>query len=148
MRSTISLVAPAALALALMFSSGAHAQAAAAPESRQAKVEERIRDMYATLHITKAQDAEWNAYAQVMLDNAQAMDAAVQQSGGDRSKLSAAQILDNYAAISAQHAQNVEKLSAAFGVLYAGLSPDQKQAADEMFRTSHEKKGEARQETK
>ncbi len=142
MRSTISHIAPAALALTLIFSPGAHAQTTAAANSRQAKVEERIRDMYATLHISKAQDAAWNAFAQVMLDNAQAIEATMQKNGGDRSKLSAPQILDNYAAISAQHAQNAEKLSAAFEVLYASLSPEQKQAADEMFRNSAEKRAE------
>ena len=130
-----SFVAQAALILGLTFSAGAHAQGAtAAPDARQIKVEQRIRDMYATLHITKAQDAEWNAFAQVMLDNAQAMESTLQQKGGDRSKLSAPQIMDNYAAISMQHAQNVARLSAALEVLYAGLSTDQKQMADELFR--------------
>jgi phage host-nuclease inhibitor protein Gam len=42
--------------------------------------------------------------------------------------------MDNYAAISVQHAQNVARLSAALEVLYAGLSPDQKRAADELFQ--------------
>ncbi|WP_298422423.1 Spy/CpxP family protein refolding chaperone [Rhodoblastus sp.] len=135
MRLTPSIVAQAALVLGLTFSAGAQAQdAAAAPDARQTKVEQRIRDMYATLHITKAQDPEWNAFAQVMLDNAQAMESAVQRKSGDRSKLSAPQIMENYAEISAQHSQNVEKLSAALEVLYAGLSPDQQRTADELFR--------------
>jgi D-hexose-6-phosphate mutarotase len=148
MRPTISLIAPA-LALALAFSSGAYAQATAtpAPDSHQAKVEERIRDMYATLHITKDQDPLWNAYAQVMLDNAQDMETTIQQNGGDRNTLSAAQILDNYAAISDQHALNVAKLSGAFQVLYASFSPDQKQIADEMFRARDEKKAEQHKPT-
>lgn len=144
----ISHIAPAALALTLVFLPGAHAQTTAAANSRQAKVEQRIRDMYATLRISKAQDAAWNVFAQVMLDNAQAMEATVQQNGGDRSKLSAPQILDNYATISAQHAQNVEKLSAAFNVLYATLSPEQKHAADEMFRNSAQKRAEKHKQTK
>ena len=141
MRSTFPFIAPVALALTLVCSSGVYAQSAA-PDDHQAKVEHRIRDIYATLHITKAQDAEWNAFAQVMLDNAQAMEMAVQQHGGDRGKLSAPQILDNYAAISAQHAQNVERLSAALGVLYASLSPEQQRAADEMFRKPARKTAE------
>ncbi len=146
MRFKISHIVAAALALSLAFSAGAHAQTAT--DSRQAKVEKRIRDMYATLHISNAQDAAWNAFAQVMLDNAQAIEATIQQTAGDRSKLSAPQILDNYAAISAQHAQNAERLSAAFGVLYAGLAPDQKQAADEMFRSTAEKRSEENKQTK
>jgi outer membrane receptor for monomeric catechols len=136
-------LAPAALALALACSTAVQAQTAAATQdSRHAKVEQRIRDMYTTIHIQPAQDAQWNAYAQVMLDNAQAMDAVTRQSGGDRGAHNAAEILDNYAAISAQHAQNVERLSAAFDVLYASLSAEQKRAADEMFRMSGRKKVE------
>jgi hypothetical protein len=135
MRLMSSVVAQVALVLGMTFSPAAHAQGTpAVQESRQVKVEQRIRDMYATLHITNAQDAEWNAFAQVMLDNAQAMDTAVQQKSGDRSKLSAPEILNSYAAISTQHAQNVERLSAALEVLYAGLSPEQKRMADELFR--------------
>ena len=132
MRIKPSFFMAAALALG-MTATGAWA-ASGAPADRQAKVEARIRDMYATLHITKAQDAEWNAFAQVMLDNAQAMDAAVKQYGGARDQLSAPQIIDNYAAISAQHARDVSRLSAAVEMLYADLSPDQKKLADEMFR--------------
>ena len=133
MRIKPSFFMAAALVLGLTQATGAWA-ASNAPADRQAKVEERVRDIYATLHITKAQDAEWNAFAQVMLDNAQAMDAAVKQYGGDRDQLSAPQIIDNYAAISAQHARNVSRLSAALEMLYADLSPEQKKAADEMFR--------------
>lgn len=137
-------IAPAALALTLAWSTAVQAQTAPAQDKRQAKVEQRIRDMYATLHIKPAQDAEWNAYAQVMLDNAQAMEAVARPASGDRAQMNAAQILNNYAAVSAQHAQNVERLSAAFDVLYATLSADQRRAADEMFRTSPRRRVENR----
>ena len=140
MRSMITFVAPAALALALILAPGARAQTGTT--SHQARVEERIKDMYATLHITKMQDPEWNAFAQVMMDNASAMDAALQQYKGDPATETANVIMDNYAGIAAQHAQNVERVAAAFDVLYASLSPEQKQAADAMFRTRAEKKAE------
>lgn len=148
MRSPLSFIAPAALALALVVSSAAQAQITAAPNSHEARVEQRIRDLYATLHITRAQDTEWNAFAQVMLNNAKAMEATVGQHGGSRATLSAPEILDNYAAISAQHALNVEKLSAAFAVLYASLSPAQQHTADEMFRHTPRRKAERLQQTK
>lgn len=122
----------ATLGLALVCSTNVQAQAAA-PDVHQARVEQRIRDMYATLHITQAQEAEWNAFAQVMLDNAQKMDMTLKQYGTDRRKLSAPQILSNYAAISAAHAQNVERLSSALGVLYANLSLEQQRIADSIF---------------
>ncbi len=120
----------------------ANAQTGTTPNARQAKVEARIRDMYATLHITKQQEPAWDAFAQVMLDNAQAMDTAVKQYGTERAKLNAVQILDNYAAISEQHARNVERLSAAMEVLYASLTPEQQQTADAMFRMSMRRKME------
>jgi len=132
MRIKSSLFMVAALALGM--SASVAWAAADAPAGRQAKVEARISDMYATLHITKAQDAEWNAFAQVMLDNAQAMETAVKQYGGDRDKLSAPEIIGDYAEIAAQHAQNVARLAAAVSMLYADLSPEQKKLADEMFR--------------
>jgi hypothetical protein len=144
MRLKTYFLAPAAFALGVACSAGAFAnEASAAPDKRQAQVESRIRDMYATLHITQAQDAEWNAFAQVMLDNAQAMDAAVKQNGGDREKLSAPEILNDYAAIAERHAENVARLSAALEMLYADLSPQQKQVADEMFRRGPPKKASA-----
>ncbi len=135
MRIKSSLFVAATLALGLTQATGAFAQAASTtPADRQARVEERIRDMYATLHVTEAQDAEWNAFAQVMLDNAQAIDAALKQYGGDRDKLSAPEILENYAALSARHAQNAARMSSALSMLYANFTPDQKKLADEMFR--------------
>ena len=128
-------LACALFALCLTRSVGAYAEdAAPAPGDRQVKVEERIRDLHATLHITAAQDAEWAAFAQVMLDNAQAMETSMRQYGGDHDKLAAPQIMENYAAISVQHAQNVARLSGALALLYADLSPEQKQKADEVFR--------------
>lgn len=144
MRSRSFFIVSVALAFAFVFSSAACAQSPASPDRRQAKVEARIRDMYATLHITRAQEPQWDAFAQVMLDNAQAMEMAVKQYGTDRATLNAAQILDNYAAISDQHARNVERLSAAMEVLYASLSPQQKQMADAMFRSSPRRKAEAK----
>ena len=140
--NTKAVLSPAMLALALSLPVAAPvaawAQNTTAPakpaQSREERVEQRIADMYATLHITHAQDALWNQFAQVMLDNAQAMDAAVAKANGDVEKQSALDILDNYATIAQQHAENVQRLSGAFSVLYAALSPEQKKDADEMFR--------------
>jgi periplasmic protein CpxP/Spy len=119
------------------------AAAGSAGESRQAMVEQRIADLHATLNITKAQEAEFDKFAQVMLDNAQAMDMLTSKAGADRDSQSAVQVLGTYAEVSQLHAQNVKKLSVAFRPLYASLSPDQKKTADEMFRAraeEHEQK--------
>jgi len=132
-------LATAMLAAALLLPVAAFAatgDSTAADGSRQQKVEQRIADMHATLHITQAQEAQWDAFAQVMLDNAQAMDGLLTRGAGDLATQTAPQILQNYAVITQQHAQNVQKLSAAFNALYTDLTPEQKKAADEMFRST------------
>jgi len=112
------------------------ATTAPAASSRKAQVEQRIADMHATLHITPAEDPAFNTFAQVMLDNAQAMDAISNANENDLSMRTAVQALQQYAAVTQQHAQNVQKLSAAFGTMYATLSPAQQKMADEMFRNA------------
>jgi periplasmic protein CpxP/Spy len=107
---------------------------AAVAGSHQEKVEQRIADMHATLHITEAQEPQWDSFAQVMLDNAQAMETVLGKNAGTAPTRTATEIMQSYAEIAAQHAQNVQKLSTAFDTVYAGLTADQQKAADEMFR--------------
>jgi hypothetical protein len=97
------------------------------------KVEQRIADMYATLKITKDQEAQWDTFSQVMLDNAQAIDAMATTKDGSTGTRTAVDSLQGYAEVTEQHAQNVQKLAAAFKPLYAALSVDQQKTADEMF---------------
>ncbi|HVC18105.1 MAG TPA: Spy/CpxP family protein refolding chaperone [Rhodanobacter sp.] len=109
--------------------------AAAEPAAvgQRERVEQRIADMHATLHITASQEAQWDSFSQVMLDNAQAMDTAIGKNASTTTPRTAKEIMDTYARIAELHAQNVQKLSNAFDTLYAGLTADQKKAADEMF---------------
>jgi septal ring factor EnvC (AmiA/AmiB activator) len=145
-----NLLASAALAAALLLPVASWAQttatstttaepAAASSTAREQRVEQHIADMHATLHITQAQEKQWNDFAQVMLDNAQAMDALMAKRA-DPTAQSAEQILADYAEITQQHAQNVQKLATAFHTLYAGLAADQKKAADQMFRSTAEQR--------
>jgi protein CpxP len=141
-----NLLASAALGVALLLPVASWAQtttaqpaAASSGESREQRVEQRIADMHATLHITSAQEKQWDSFAQVMLDNAQAMDG-VMGKRADPATLSAEQSLAEYAAITQQHAQNVQKLSTAFHMLYGSLSAEQKKSADEMFRSNAEQR--------
>lgn len=113
--------------------------AAPAANSRQAKVEERISDMHATLHITKAEEPQWDAFAQVMMDNAQTMDNLLSTNASKAESQNAQQMMQSYAAIAEQHAQDMQKLSAAFDKVYASLSPEQQKAADEMFHSNMQK---------
>lgn len=84
-----------------------------------------------------------DSFSQVMLDNAQAMEAVVGKNAGTAPTRTATEIMQSYAEIAQQHTQNVQKLSAAFDTLYASLTVDQQKAADEMFRMTaagHEQK--------
>lgn len=113
-----------------------NADASAAPASRAETVEQRIADMRETLHITPAQQSEWDRFAQVMRDNAKAMDATVKASASKAATMNALDNMHTYERITEQHAQGVRKLTTAFGTLYNSLSSEQKSAADEMFRTA------------
>jgi hypothetical protein len=135
-----------AAALALPLAAWAGSDAAPAPASTSAapaepaagnhreNVEQRIADMHAILHITQAQEPQWDSFSQVMLDNAQAMEAVLGKNGGTAATRTAKEIMQSYAEIAGLHAQNVQKLSTAFDTLYAGLTADQQKSADEMFR--------------
>jgi hypothetical protein len=134
-------VAAALLAAALALPIAASAQTTATPdattsESRRAQVEQHIADMHATLHITAAQEKAWDTFADVMLGNAQAMDTLLTNNEGKAATQSAEAILQTYADIAQQHAQNVQKLTLAFQALYTSLTAEQKAAADEMFRAN------------
>jgi hypothetical protein len=140
-----SYITLAMLAGVLVLPAGGWAQSAAetakeatpaAVPSRRESVEQRIADLHETLKITPAQDAIFNAFGQVMLDNAQAMQAIMEKSSEGAATRTAEETLKRYVTVAKAHAENVEKLSVAFDTLYAALSPDQKAVADETFRTS------------
>jgi LTXXQ motif family protein len=136
--NTTSRITAACLAMALALPVAAWAQTAAppAPGSQRENVEQRIADMHATLHITQAQEAQFNQFGQIMLDNAQAMEALMGKNAAAVPTQNAIAIMDGYSAVAQQHARDVQMLSAAFGKLYASLTPVQQKAADEMFRAT------------
>ena len=153
MKSILKIQAAFALvvaALALPLAARAQEQAQPAPTTAPAgttgqatgkaaaRVEQRITELHKQLRITPAQDAQWQQFAQVMRDNAQHMDQLMEQRASKVSTMTAPEDMQFYADISAQHAQDVQKLSAAFQTLYASFSDDQKKTADVVFRQSAE----------
>lgn len=99
-----------------------------------ATLDERIQTMHQRLHITPEQEGAWNGFAQVMRDNANAIEQDYRQRSDTLGNLSAADNLRNYARIEQDRAQGVQRLSAAFDTLYGQLSDQQKKTADAMFR--------------
>jgi hypothetical protein len=159
-----------ALGAALLFAAPSFAddtttQAAPAqnaqPGAKMAKTnhEDRVGMYLDKLHkqlsITAAQEPQWNAYAQVMRDNAAAMDQSAQQENqaiqaraGQKSMTAEDDLkayeawVDARAAHDQQYSDGLKKLVPAFDALYDSMSDQQKKKADTLFaqaRERHEK---------
>ena len=118
--------------------SAATAQPAAAratTPNMQAMVEQRIKDLHTRLHITTAEQPQWDQFTQAMRDNAKATDALYEQRADKMATMTAVENMQSYAAIAQQHAEDMQKLLPAFQTLYASFSDAQKKQADEVFRT-------------
>lgn len=109
---------------------------AAAPKtlSPAGRIERHIANLHAQLQITPAQQPEWDQFAQVMRDNANAMGQVVDQRGAKFATMNAAENMQSYVTIAQQHARDTEKLAAAFQTLYDAMSDAQKKNADAFFR--------------
>jgi hypothetical protein len=101
---------------------------------RNAAMEQRIRSLQTELNITTEQMPQWNAFAQTMRDNANSTDQLFQARANAAASMNALQNMQSYAATARQYAENTQALATAFESLYDGLSPEQKQLADKMFR--------------
>lgn len=141
-------VIPAALfAVALMAAPLAQAQTPAAPpaaaprahhamseQDETAKHEHYIAALHDALKVTPAQEEAWKPVAQTMRDNEKTAHELAKDKLSKMDSQSAADDLNAYADIAANHAQAMRKLADSFGTFYASLSDDQKKSADEFFR--------------
>ena len=133
--------APAAMPAANASSSKATAAAAPAAkaEKHSAAVESHIAQLKKKLEITDAQNATWETFAQVMRENGEAMESAIQEREANKN-LNAIEDLKSYAKVAQVHADGAQKLAGAFQPVYDSLSPAQKKNADTMFEhTRHGK---------
>jgi len=110
-----------------------------AGKNAEERVENRIKELHAQLHITPAEEPQWNQFAEVMRENAREMDQTLMQRGQQFSTMSAVQNLQSYAQLAEAHAQRVQKLIPAFENLYNAMPEQQKQVADQVFRGNAEK---------
>lgn len=97
------------------------------------RVEARITDLHSRLKITDAQASQWDAFAQVMRDNAKAMTAALDKRAAAAKTASAVDDMRSYLAVTQAHADGMAKLEPAFENLYNAMSPDQQKNADVVF---------------
>ena len=109
-------------------------EAAAASSGR---IEARIKELHKKLHITAAQDTQWNDLAQVMRDNAQAMvDLQKQRAAAARTQsMSAVNVVKSYASVIEAHEAGMKKFIPAFETLYNSMSDAQKKTTDSLFRS-------------
>ncbi len=98
-----------------------------------ARLERHIAELHRRLHITAGEEANWNAFAQVMRNNAAHMDQ-VFRARSEATNMNAVDDLRSYAAIAQAHAEDVQHLIPAFQTLYSSLTPDQQHTADSVFR--------------
>lgn len=110
----------------------------AAPAGAAVRVEQRIKQLHAQLGITPAEQAQWEQFAQIMRENAREMDQAVMQRAQQFPSMNAVEDMQSYEQIAAAHVQHLQKLIPVFQNLYAAMSPEQKNRADEVFRARTE----------
>jgi periplasmic protein CpxP/Spy len=140
-------VAVVGLTPALAQTTPAPANAAAAPaEARHHAAERmlpsqlvdgRIAFLKAELKITPQQETQWQQVASAMHENAKSLDQAItsaRQNRGTTDVLQRLQIREEFAKV---RADNDARLLTAFKPLYAGLSPDQQQIANQLLGPHH-----------
>lgn len=108
------------------------------------RVEARIKALHANLKITPAQEPQWTAVAQVMRDNAKAIEAISDQRTKNIKTMSAVDDLRSYETLAEAHADGLKKLVGAFQPLYDSMAPDQKKNADAVFQSAQQRRTAAK----
>jgi protein CpxP len=104
---------------------------AAAPQQAD-PVERQIADLQKKLQITAAQQPQFDAFAQIMRENAQAIDAAMRQQEQNRGP-NAVEALRASAQFAEAEAEGLKRLVPALQSLYDSLSDQQKRLADSVM---------------
>ncbi len=106
----------------------------AAAHNMEGSVESHITDLHAKLHITVAQQPQWDAFVQVMRDNARDMDQTFQQRTQTLQAMTASENMQSYARVAQEHSDDMQKLVPVFKSLYDTMSTSQQKIADQVFR--------------
>ncbi len=97
------------------------------------RVEARITELHSRLKITDAEASQWDAFAQVMRDNAKSMTDALDKRAAAAKTATAVDDMRSYQAVTQAHADGMAKLVPAFESLYNAMSPEQQKNADAVF---------------
>lgn len=129
-----------ALAAALSVAGVARAERPAAVQLAQAgpagppamDVASQLSDLHNRLQITPAQQPQFDAFARVMQQNTQEMDALLQKEPPNQLR-NAVEDMRATAQAAATEAAELQRLLPPFEALYGVLSADQKKTADQLF---------------
>ena len=102
-------------------------------------VDGRIAFLKAELKITPAQETQWQQVATAMRENANALDQAVGTARQQRGTMDAVQRLTLREQLAKVRAENYARLLTAFKPLYASLTPEQQQMANDLVVPHHDR---------
>jgi protein CpxP len=112
---------------------------ATAPATKSETVEQRITTLHAQLKITPDEEANWNAVARTMRENAAAMDKLIAESRAKPPQnQTAVEDLQMYQKFSEAHVEGLKNLISSFSTLYTAMPDAQKKIADQVFRSAHQ----------
>jgi periplasmic protein CpxP/Spy len=100
-------------------------------------VEGRIAFLKAQLKITPAQEAQWQQVEAAMRENAKTLDQTITTARQNRGNVDAVQRLELREQFARVRVDNNARLLAAFKPLYASLSPEQQQMANQVVGAHH-----------
>jgi periplasmic protein CpxP/Spy len=111
----------------------------ALPKDATQRLEQHNKQLHDQLGITAEQQPQWDQFTQVMRGNANDMRRAFTARGDKLPTMNASENMQSYADLAQVHAANMQKAAASFQTLYAVLTPEQKAAADRLFRSQMER---------
>jgi vacuolar-type H+-ATPase subunit H len=100
-------------------------------------VDGRIAFLKAELKITPTQETQWQQVEAAMRENAKALDQTITTARQNRASMDAVQRLELREQFAKVRADNGARILAAFKPLYAGLSPEQQQMANQLVGARH-----------
>ena len=100
-------------------------------------VDGRIAFLKAELKIAPAQETQWQQVEAALRENASALDQTIATARQNRSGMDAVQRLELRERFAKVRADNDARLLAAFKPLYASLSPEQQQMANQLVGAHH-----------
>ena len=100
-------------------------------------VEGRIAFLKAQLKITPAQEAQWQQVEAAMRENAKTLDQTITTARQNRGNMDAVQRLELREQLARVRVDDDARLLVAFKPLYASLSPEQQQMANQVVGAHH-----------